>query len=89
MNPAMDNRLKQAIISEDPDLVVDLRHLNKGRPNDTFEQFFNLLNTKVDDIVAADERRHSIERLDAFSFSFYDTLATLVLIYLQLLKLHS
>jgi hypothetical protein len=62
-NPAMDNRLKQAIISEDPDLVVNLRHLNKGRPNDTFEQFFNLLNTKVDDIVAANERRHSIEHL--------------------------
>jgi hypothetical protein len=59
----MDNRLKQAIISEDPDLVVNLRHLNKGRPNDTFEQFFNLLNTKVDDIVAANERRHSIEHL--------------------------
>jgi len=39
-NPQMDERVRQAIQAEDSDLVMDLRHLNKGRPNDTFNDFF-------------------------------------------------
>jgi hypothetical protein len=62
-NPAMDSRVRHAIISEDADLALDLRHLNKERPGDTFDQFFDLLKAKVDEMSAADERRHGIEHL--------------------------
>ncbi|XP_071122564.1 uncharacterized protein [Mytilus edulis] len=62
-NPAMDSRVRHAILSEDADLILDLRHLNKGRPGDTFDNFFDLLKTKVDEMSAADERRHGIEHL--------------------------
>lgn len=37
-SPAIDQRVRQAILGEDPDLVIDLRHLNKGHPQDTFEE---------------------------------------------------
>ncbi|XP_052223761.1 uncharacterized protein LOC127839434 isoform X1 [Dreissena polymorpha] len=39
-NPALDERIRQAILADDVNLVTDLRHLNKGRPNDTFQVFF-------------------------------------------------
>ena len=29
-NPEIDARIKQAMLGDDPDLVIDLRHLNKG-----------------------------------------------------------
>ena len=52
--------MRQAIIGEDPNLVVDLRHLNKGRPGDTFKVFFDTMETKIDEMSAADERRHGV-----------------------------
>lgn len=62
-NPTVDERVRQAVLSEDSDLVLDLRHLNKGRPGDTFQQFFDILAAKVEEMSAADERRHNIEHL--------------------------
>lgn len=59
-NPAMDGRVRQAILSEEPDLVIDLRHLNTGRPNDTFESFFDKLSEKVVELSAGDERRNNV-----------------------------
>lgn len=59
-NPTIDARVRQAVLSEDSDLVLDLRHYNKGRPGDTFDKFFELLKVKVDEMTAADERRHGI-----------------------------
>ena len=53
-------------MGEDPKLVVDLRHLNKGRPGDTFKVFFDTMETKVDEISAADERRHGVAHLSNF-----------------------
>lgn len=47
-NPAIDKQVRQATIGDDPDLVVDLRHLNKERPNDTFKIFFEHMGTIVD-----------------------------------------
>ena len=35
----IDSRVKLAIETNDPDLVVDLRHLNKGRSGNTFDLF--------------------------------------------------
>ena len=58
--------MRQAIIGEDPDLVVDLRHLNKSRPGDTFKVFFDTMETKIDEMSAADERRHGVAHLSNF-----------------------
>lgn len=65
-NKTMDERIRQAILSEDADLVTDLRHLNTGRPNDTFKVFFEKLSRKVEEITAVDDRRHNIEHLSHF-----------------------
>ena len=63
--------MRQAITGEDPNLVVDLRHLNKGRPGDTFKVFFDTMETKIDEISVADERRRGIAHLSNF-FSLRD-----------------
>ena len=55
-----DARVKVAIETKDPDLVLDLRHLNKGRPGDTFKSFFKELEKLVEEETAADKRRHGI-----------------------------
>ena len=39
-NSAIDECLRQASIGVDQELIVDLRHANKGRPSDTFKTFF-------------------------------------------------
>ncbi|XP_033749002.1 uncharacterized protein LOC117333692 [Pecten maximus] len=65
-NPAMDARVRQALLSEDSDLVLDMRHLNKGRPGDTFQVFYDILAAKVEEMCAADERRHNIEHMSAY-----------------------
>lgn len=60
-NPEVDQRARHAILGEDPELVIDMRHLNKGRPDDTFDTFFQELEREVQSIMATDERRHNIE----------------------------
>ena len=45
-NPAIDERVRQAIIDDDPELVIDLRHLNKGRPGDMFQVVFDALESR-------------------------------------------
>lgn len=41
-NPSIEYRIQETISSEDPDLVIDLCHLNTGRPGDTFQVVFFL-----------------------------------------------
>ena len=65
-NPAIDERIKLALSSGDFDLVLDLRHLNKGRPPDTFKDFFSTLNGMIEEWAAADERRHGIAHMSQF-----------------------
>ncbi|KAL3865743.1 hypothetical protein ACJMK2_043103 [Sinanodonta woodiana] len=65
-NKEIDNRVHLSVLGIDPDLVVDLRHLNKGRPNDTFDVFFQTLEKEIQDMVAADERRHNTEHISRF-----------------------
>lgn len=62
-NPTIDNRICMALMGSDPDLIIDLRHLNQGRPADTFEVFFNTLEHELEDVIAADERRHGVEHV--------------------------
>ena len=55
--------MRQAIIGEDPNLVVNPRHLNKCRPGDTFKVFLDTMETKIDEISVADERMHGVAHL--------------------------
>ena len=59
-------RVQLAIDTNDPDLIMDLRHLNSGRPGDTFKVFFDELIKYVDEITAADERRHGVAHMSEF-----------------------
>ncbi|XP_041374668.1 uncharacterized protein LOC121387575 [Gigantopelta aegis] len=65
-NPVIDARVQQAVLAGDPDLVVDMRHLNKGRPDDAFDAFFQELEKQIESITAADERRHNVEHISRF-----------------------
>ena len=65
-NPEIDERLMQSILGEDPNLVVDLRVLNKGRPNNAFKVFFEALEKKFEEIVVVDDWRHFISHLSHF-----------------------
>ena len=38
----------------------------KGRPGDTFKVFFDTMETKIDEIFVADERRHGVAHLSYF-----------------------
>ena len=55
-----------AIDREDPDLVIDLRELNHGRPGDTFDVFFRELERQIEQFVAADERRHGVAHMSDY-----------------------
>ena len=59
----IDQRIQLAIESEDADLVIDLRHLYKGQPGDTFDVFFEEIANMVDQITAADDRRHGVSHM--------------------------
>ena len=60
----IDDRVRLAIETNDPDLILDLRHLNKGRPGDTFEAFFKELALLVEQLTtAADDRRHGVAHM--------------------------
>lgn len=65
-NPEIDQRARMAILGEDPELIIDMRHLNKGRPGDTFNQFFEQLEKEVQSIMAADERRNNVEHISHY-----------------------
>ena len=45
---------------------MDLRHVNKGHPGDTFNSFFEELEKLVEEETAADERRHDILHMSQF-----------------------
>ena len=61
----IDERIRLAIVTEDPDLVIDLRHLNKGRPGDTFDLFFRELEVMVEQ-MNDDDRRHGVAHMSEF-----------------------
>ncbi|CAC5365131.1 unnamed protein product [Mytilus coruscus] len=65
-NPTLDARVKQANLAEDAELVLDMRHMNPGRPNNTFKTFFEALVDKTEQNTAADERRHNVCHLSNY-----------------------
>ena len=65
-NSEIDKRVQLALDTNDPDLIVDLRNLNSGRPGDTFQVFFDELAKYVEEITAADERHHGVAHMSEF-----------------------
>ena len=58
----IDHHVKLAIETDDPDLIIDLRHLNTGRPGNTFNVFVRELELLVEEIMAADDRHHVVSK---------------------------
>lgn len=57
-NPVMEERLR-LISLRNTDIIDDLRHLNTGRPH-AFDNFFQKLQEIVEEVTAADDRRHNV-----------------------------
>ena len=64
-HPVTQERLRLIFLGQN-DLIPDLRVLNPGRPNNTFDVFFETLSKEVEKITAADERRHGTAHLSEF-----------------------
>ena len=67
----INERIRLAIEMEDPELVTDLCHLNKGHPGDTFTIFFCELEAILGQLTVADDRRHGTAHKSKF-FSVHD-----------------
>lgn len=52
-NPLMDARLRMALLGE-PDIIIDLRKLNKGRPGDTYNNLFEEMAKEIEDFHRGD-----------------------------------
>ena len=48
-NPAMDERMRLALLGE-PGIIVDLRHLNQGRPGNAYKVFFEYLEAEIEEV---------------------------------------
>ena len=71
-NTEIDERLQEAILSGeilDEDLIIDFRHINEGRPGDSFDPFWDLARKEAERDAAADERRHGEGHVNASEFS--------------------
>eukprot|EP00117_Sycon_ciliatum_P041383 scpid20457/ scgid30282/ len=64
-NPAMDRRMQLYILGELPEIDVDLRRLNSGRPA-VFDRFFEKAAEVLSDCQAEDSRRHGVAHLSKF-----------------------
>lgn len=64
-NPVMQERLRLISLGH-TDLIADLRHTNPGRPNTKFDVFFEKLQEVLENITAADDRRHGHAHLSEF-----------------------
>ncbi|VDH89562.1 Hypothetical predicted protein [Mytilus galloprovincialis] len=64
-HPVTQERLRLIFLGQS-DLIPDLRVLNPGRPNNTFDVFFETLSKEVEKITIADDRRHGTAHLSEF-----------------------
>jgi hypothetical protein len=61
-HPDIAERIRLITLGE-TGLVADLRTQNAGRPNDYYDVFFEKMAEVIEDVVAADERRHNTAHL--------------------------
>ncbi|CAC5400126.1 unnamed protein product [Mytilus coruscus] len=61
-HPVTQERLRLIFLCEQG-LLADLRNLNAGRPTGTYDVFFDKLSGVVEEVTAADDRRHNVSHL--------------------------
>lgn len=64
-HPVTQERLRLIFLGN-TGLIADLRALNPGRPSGQYDTFFNVLSGLVENIAAADDRRHGATHLSEF-----------------------
>ncbi|XP_033753387.1 uncharacterized protein LOC117336839 [Pecten maximus] len=64
-HPITQERLRLIFLGN-TGLVRDLRSLNPGRPSGKFDTFFDALSGQIENITAADDRRHGVAHLSEF-----------------------
>lgn len=64
-HPVTGQRI-QAIMEGESGLIADMRHLNPGRPSNRYDVFFENMKTLVEELTAADERRHNVAHMSEF-----------------------
>lgn len=64
-HPATQERLRLISLGN-TSLIADLRHLNPGRPGNKYDTFFGVMGNIIEEITAADERRHGEAHLFEF-----------------------
>ena len=62
---AVDERMRLYLLGELPEVAVDLRHVNTGRP-EVYNDFFALAEQVIQDWIAEDDRRHGVAHLSKF-----------------------
>lgn len=65
-NAEIDERVCQAILGEDLDLVIDLSQLDIGRPRGTFDVLFSELEKVTDELKATGISRYGVTQLSDF-----------------------
>ncbi|XP_078662870.1 uncharacterized protein LOC144906461 isoform X2 [Branchiostoma floridae x Branchiostoma belcheri] len=58
-HPETQQRLKLVFLGE-TGLMTDMRAVNPGRPGGTYDAYFEQLKVVVDEVTAADDRRHNV-----------------------------
>ncbi|XP_061191740.1 uncharacterized protein LOC133199978 [Saccostrea echinata] len=71
VNPVMEERLRLISLGN-TDIIDDLRHLNTGRPH-AFDNFFQKLQEVVEEVTAADDRRHNVSYISVDLFKRNDS----------------
>ena len=61
----VDRRMQLYILGELPQISVDLRHMNSGRP-EVYDAFYNVAAGVLQDWMAEDDRRHGVAHLSQF-----------------------
>ena len=64
-HPATGQRIR-AIMEGETGLIADMRHLNPGRPSNKYDVFFTHMKSVVEEVTAADERRHNVAHMSEF-----------------------
>ena len=63
----IDNRISLAFLSDDPNFAIDLRTTSKGRPGNTFDDFYACAQRKISEqYTAVDDRRHGVAHMSQF-----------------------
>jgi len=70
----IDQRIREAVELEDPDIIVDLRHNNAGQ-TEKYTEFWKVCESYLNECTAVHDRRHGSETFMAKAISIRDLIA--------------